>query len=338
MRQVKHEQRPSSDTAMTQQRPIVIAHRGACGYLPEHSLAAKALAHGMGADYLEQDVVLSADGVPVVLHDIHLESTTDVELRFPDRARKDGRYYALDFSLAELQTLRLHERSRRDNEGNEVAIFKDRFPLQATSFVIPTLEEEIHFIDGLNKSRKTNTGLYIELKAPQWHLKEGHDIATQVMAVLNQTGYAQRPDQVMLQCFDDATLQRLHKEFATKLPLIQLIGENSWGEDSKVDYTFLQSPAGLDHIASYAQGIGPWVPQIFQGKSPGGEVLLSNLVQEAHARKLLVHPYTLREDALPSGVGGFTELLCILFDQAKVDGAFSDFPDRLVAYLDTRYP
>ena len=94
-------------------QPIVIAHRGASGYLPEHTLAAKAMAHAMGADFLEQDVVLTADGVPIVLHDIYLEATTDVEQRFPDRSRPDGRFYAIDFTLAEIRTLSAHERTTR---------------------------------------------------------------------------------------------------------------------------------------------------------------------------------------------------------------------------------
>ena len=98
--------------------PIVIAHRGASGYLPEHTLAAKALAHGMGADFLEQDVVLSRDGVALVLHDIYLEATTNVEAVFPDRARDDGRFYAADFTLQEIKQLRAHERT--DKEGEPV--------------------------------------------------------------------------------------------------------------------------------------------------------------------------------------------------------------------------
>ena len=89
---------------------IVIAHRGASGYLPEHTLPAIAMAHAQGADYLEQDVVLSKDNVPMVLHDIHIDTVTDVARRFPDRKRADGRYYALDFTVAELKQLNASER------------------------------------------------------------------------------------------------------------------------------------------------------------------------------------------------------------------------------------
>ncbi|MEY3852675.1 MAG: hypothetical protein RI910_1655, partial [Verrucomicrobiota bacterium] len=91
-------------------RPLIIAHRGASGYLPEHTLAAKALAYGQGADFLEQDVVLSKDGVPVVFHDTHIDTTTDVARKFPGRQRTDGRFYALDFTIAELKQLNVAER------------------------------------------------------------------------------------------------------------------------------------------------------------------------------------------------------------------------------------
>ncbi|WP_416374910.1 glycerophosphodiester phosphodiesterase family protein, partial [Methanothrix soehngenii] len=96
--------------AITEEK-LVIAHRGASGYLPEHTLEAYALAYGMGADYVEPDLVLTKDGVFICLHDIHLESTTNVEEVFPDRAREDGRWYAADFTLSEIKQLKVHERT-----------------------------------------------------------------------------------------------------------------------------------------------------------------------------------------------------------------------------------
>lgn len=313
--------------------PIVIAHRGASGYLPEHSLAAKAMAHAMGADFLEQDIVLSKDGVAIVLHDIYLEDTTDVEQRFPGRARADGRYHALDFQLSELRQLRLHERSTHDAQGREVAVYPGRYPLQATPFTIPTLAEEIDLIAGLDRSTGRKTGLYIELKAPGMHQRAGFDMATIVLAVLREKGYANRPEQVYLQCFDAATLQRLRFEHKTPLPLIQLIGENSWGEDTDSDYDELRTPGGLARVAGYADGIGPWLKQIYLGKDAKGRAQLSELVAQAHAAGLLVHPYTLRRDELPQGVESFHELLDIIIRQAGVDGLFTDFPDAVQTYL-----
>ena len=316
--------------------PIVIAHRGASGYLPEHTLAAKAMAHAMGADYIEQDVVLSGDGVPVVLHDVYLESTTDVARHFPGRARPDGRFYAMDFSLEELRQLQVHERSGPGEDGVEVAVYPDRFPLGPALFGIPTLAEEIDLIAGLDRSRARRTGLYVELKGPGLHRRGGLDIAASVLEVLAQKGYANRPDQVFLQCFDGAALRRLRHEMKTPLPLIQLIGDNSWGEDTDSDYDYLLSPTGLAEVAGYADGIGPWLSQIYLGRDASGQTRLSDLVPRARALGLKVHPYTFRRDDLPAGIGSFTELLDVFFRQAGVDGVFTDFPDLVRSYLDSQ--
>ncbi|MEH6633888.1 MAG: glycerophosphodiester phosphodiesterase [Halioglobus sp.] len=318
---------------MTKTRPIVIAHRGASGYLPEHTLAAKALAHAMGADFLEQDVVLSRDGVPIILHDIHLESTTDVAQHFPQRARPDGRFYAMDFTMDEIRQLRVHERSTRDAAGREVAVFPDRFPFGPGLFRIPTLAEEIDLITGLDQSRGCSTGLYIELKSPNRHKAAGLDLAGAILDVLADKGYADRPQQVYLQCFDDNTLRHLRHERKSPLPLIQLIGENDWGDDSTVDYNYLQTPQGLADIASYAHGIGPWIKQIYLGNNSDGRAIVSTLVAQAQAAGLLVHPYTFRQDELPEGIGSFTELLEIFITQVGVDGLFTDFPDLVNNYL-----
>ena len=312
---------------------LVIAHRGASGYLPEHTLAAKAMAQAMGADFLEQDVVLTRDGVPIVLHDIHLEPTTDVEQRFPARRHADGHYYAGDFSLEEIRQLRVHERSERGPQGRETAVFPNRFPLGAGVFTVPTLAEEIDLIDGLDRSRGTRTGLYIELKAPNWHRRRGQDIARAVLQVLEARNYHQRADQVFLQCFDDATLRDLRDRLGTGLPLIQLIADDSWGEDGEVDYAALQTPEGLDRVASYADGIGPWLMQIYRGRDAAGEPVLSDLVALAQARGLQVHPYTFRADQLPEGIASFEELLDIFVGRLGVDGLFTDFPDLARAYL-----
>jgi glycerophosphoryl diester phosphodiesterase len=310
--------------------PIVIAHRGASGYLPEHTLAAKALAHGMGANFIEQDVVLSRDGTAIVLHDIHLDCTTDVAQRFPGRARADGRYYAIDFDLQEIRQLRVHERT---HPGTGEAVFHRRFPVQSALFQIPTLTEEIDLLAGLDRSRGCTTGLYIELKSPNWHQSEGLDLSAAILTVLEETGYWNRPDQVFLQCFDDHTLRQLRQDLKTPLPLIQLIGENSWGEDSAVDYDYLRTPAGLSYVASYAQGIGPFLPHIYLGKTASGNARLSDLVPLAQARGLQVHPYTLRRDELPAGIASFTELLDIFIGAAGIDGLFTDFPDLVIDYL-----
>ncbi|MEP5568194.1 MAG: glycerophosphodiester phosphodiesterase [Halioglobus sp.] len=314
---------------MSKGEPIVIAHRGACGYLPEHSLEAKAMAHAMGADFIEQDVVLTRDGVPIVLHDIYLESTTDVARKYPDRARADGRYYALDFSLEETRQLRLHERSFVNAGGQEQAFYPGRFPLGKGDFRLPTLAEEIDLIAGLDRSRARTTGLYVELKAPNWHQQQGYDISSAVLDVLARTGYANKTDQVFLQCFNNQTLQDLADR--TALPLIQLIGENDWGEDGAVDYEAMQTAEGVAKIASYAQGIGPWIPQVITAGESG--LNATPLTAIAHQHNLKVHPYTLRADDLVPEAKDATELHHALFEVAGVDGLFTDFTDLTVRYL-----
>jgi glycerophosphoryl diester phosphodiesterase len=321
---------------MASGNPIVIAHRGASGYLPEHTLAAKAVAHAMGADYIEQDVVMSRDGVPLVLHDICLDSTTDVAECFPGRARGDGRFYAADFDLDEIRQLRAHERIHKGAFGRRVAVYPRRFPADPALLGVPTLAEEIQLLAGLDRSRERATGLYIELKAPNWHLREGHDIALAVLEVLHREDYAQRSDQVYLQCFDDLTLRRLKDELHSPLPLIQLIGDNSWGEDTAADYDKMQTDSGLAEVATYADGIGPWLNQIYRGRARDGRAQLTDLVTRAHGLGLLVHPYTFRRDELPPGIDSFKQLLEIFVERAGVDGLFTDFPDLVRHYLDSR--
>ncbi len=316
---------------MSKSGPIVIAHRGASGYLPEHSLESKAMAHAMGADFIEQDVVLTNDGVPIVLHDINLESTTDVARLFPERARADGRYYALDFSLQEIRRLSLHERSFINSEGKEQAYYPDRFPVNQGSFRLPTLEEEIHLIHGLDLSRNTKTGLYVEFKAPLWHQQQGYDIASAVLGVLEKTGFGHRTDQVFLQCFNNKTLIELRER--TPLPLIQLIGENEWNEDGGADYEAMQTAQGIAEVASYAQGIGPWIEQVLAHSDRGLDP--TPLTALAHEHGLQVHPYTLRIDELPEGTSDIAELHHALFEKAAVDGVFTDFPDITRRYLQT---
>lgn len=304
--------------------PIVIAHRGASGYLPEHTLPAVAAAHVMGADYIEQDVVLSRDGVPVVLHDIHLEATTNVADLFLERRRQDGHWYAIDFDLAELKQLAVIERRRVDGQP----VFANRFPTVAPTLQVPTLEEEIQLILGLNRSRNTEAGLYIELKAPRFHSAAGLDMTAAVLAVLERYQLNRPGAKVILQCFDPETLRALQSQYASPLPRIQLIGDNSWDPADSVDYSAMLTPQGLEQIAHYADGIGPWIPQLFDGQA------VNSIAEHARARGLLIHPYTVRADALMLGAGSIDELHHKLLLDAGVDGVFSDFPDQTRQFID----
>ena len=289
--------------------PVVIAHRGASGYLPEHTLPAKALAHGMGADFLEQDVIASKDGALMVFHDLHLDQMTDVAERFPGRARPDGLHYCIDFTLAELRTLRVTERKRKDGRG---ARHPGRFPANTGTFRIHTLEEELEFIQGLNRSTGREAGVYTEIKDPEWHREHGVELGDHVIETLQRFGYRTRRDRFYIQCFSADELERVRAKHGDDLPLIQLL-----------DYGADVSEAALKQIANYAVGIGPSIRQALADRG---------LVQRAHDVGLLVHPYTFRADDLPAGIPSFGELLNDFSNQLQVDGLFTDFPDLAALY------
>ncbi len=313
-----------------QQEKVVIAHRGASGYLPEHTLAAKALAYGMRADYIEQDVVLSKDGVPVILHDIHLDTTTDVAARFPDRKREDGRYYAIDFTLAEIKSLNVTERFKTDS-GKQV--YENRFPMDFGMFKVPTLEEEIKMVRGLNHSTGRDVGIYTEIKDPAFHHEEGVDISAAVIAVLEKWGYNNPDSNSFVQCFDWAETKRIRNELNYQGKLVQLLGENRWGPPEGTDYDYLKSEDGITEMARVVDGIGPWLPQVITGLSENGSAVVTPTLIAAQRAQLLVHPYTLRADQLPKWAGDMDIALKAIFDDAGIDGIFTDFPDQAVQYL-----
>lgn len=311
------------------QRKIVIAHRGACGYLPEHTLAAKALAYGLGADYLEQDLVLTKDNQLVVLHDIHLDTVTDVARVFPGRMRGDGRYYALDFTLAEIKTLRVHERV---DWATQKVVFPGRFPHGHSEFRVPSFQEEIELVQGLNHSTGRDVGIYPEIKSPAWHRRQGRDISQSVLAVLARYGYHDRTSPVYVQCFDAEETRRLRVELRSELRLVQLLGENSWNE-AETDFDALRTPEGVARIADYADGIGPALEHVLLGVDEQGRARCTALVERAHAHDLEVHAYTFRADALPPFARTTSELLEMAYFAAGVDGLFCDFPDLAVQFL-----
>ncbi len=310
--------------------PIVIAHRGASGYMPEHSIGAKILAHGYAADYLEQDVIITRDNVPVVFHDLHLDELTDVATVFPGRSRSDGRHYVIDFTLDELRRLQLHERI--DLESGK-AHWPQRFKERAIRFGIVTLDEELALIKGLNSATRHRAGIYTEIKSPGWHRKQGKDSTHIILECLKKHGYSKDTDLVYLQCFDDLELIRIHDELGSELKLIQLIGENHWNE-SGTDYDQLRTAHGLKEISRYAQGIGPPIDRIAYWTDQTQPACITDLAASAHSLGLAVHPYTARLDQLPNRCPSWHELHKALFLEAGVDGLFSDFPDQTKSFID----
>lgn len=311
---------------------IVIAHRGASGYVAEHTAPAKAMAHAMGADFIEQDVVLTSDDQPVVLHDIHLDTVTNVAKRFPDRKRDDGRYYAIDFALAEIKQLTVNERI---DLKTGAPVYPKRFPQTETELRVLTLGEEIRLIQGLNKSTGRDAGIYPEIKSPTWHRKQGKDISRIVLAELNAHGYTEHSDNVYVQCFEGAETQRLRNELKTKLKLVQLIGNADYSGADLTNWDEMSTAAGLKDVAKYADGIGPSLQRIVTGKNADSSIAFTNLVQDAHAAGLQVHPYTFRADSLPPYAENIDELFDIFVKHGKIDGLFTDFPDLAIQYRST---
>lgn len=241
-------------------RPV-IAHRGASGYLPEHTLPAYALGFGLGADFLEPDVVITRDLVPICLHDVHLERVTDVAQAFPGRARPDGRYYVIDFTLDEIRALSATGGQRHGLRG----------------FVVPTLAEVMSMATHLVERMGRPVGLAPELKAPAFHSAEGIGIAEIVARALREGGFADGPHaRCIVQCFEADALVSLREEHGMEVPRLQLLEGDPPSSDE------------LDQIALRAEAIGPSAAMI---EATGGA-----LVKEAHARNLGVIPYTFKED------------------------------------------
>jgi glycerophosphoryl diester phosphodiesterase len=289
--------------------PIVIAHRGASGYVVEHTEAAKVLAHAQGADYIEQDVVLTKDRVFVVTHDTTMDETTDVENVYPSRARVDGHWYFADFTWAELQKLQLHERTRRDG----VQVFADRFPGTCGQRIL-RLEDEIRLLHGLDSTTGRHTGLYIELKGPAFHRKEfGESMGAMLLTELDRLGIRDSQHRCYIQCFEPEELEYLHRECACRLPLIQLLSRPV-------------PEGGLEKIAQYAAGIGPSLDLLMVKSSEGG-FQSTGLVEGAKAKGLRVHPYTVRRESQPRWSGSLDETHAVLLNDLRVDGFFTDFPD-----------
>jgi glycerophosphoryl diester phosphodiesterase len=324
-----------ADGALTRpsgEERLVIAHRGASGYLPEHTIAAKAMAYAQGADFIEQDLVMTRDDELVVLHDHHLDTISNVRTLFPDRARDDGRYYVVDFTLGEIRQLAVSERFKIE-DGEATAVFPDRFPLEKSTFRVHTFAEEIELIQGLNKSTGQSVGLYPEIKSPAFHRAEGKDISAAVLHVLANYGYSKSTDNVFLQCFDPNELMRIHKDLLPamnmELALVQLIGYGA-------DFAPLLTAEGIQQVSGYAAGIGPSMHLLVDPNSAANDLKVTGLVELAHAAGLKVHPYTFRRepDQIPPYATDFENLLDIFFKQVGVDGVFTDFPDLVVSFIE----
>ncbi|PJE78742.1 Glycerophosphodiester phosphodiesterase, periplasmic [invertebrate metagenome] len=336
------------------QHKVVIAHRGASGYLPEHTLPSKAAAYFMGVDYIEQDVVMTRDDRLVVLHDHYLDRVTNVEEVYPKRYRMvngEKRWFAVDFDLDEIKGLQVTEgftvTDDAFSKNKTTPVYDDRFPLWKSSFRVNTLEEEIEMIQGLNKSTGHNVGIYTEIKAPWFHRHEGKDISVAVLKVLKKYGYSDKGDKAYVQCFDPIETKRINDELMPALGMdlnvVQLIittdaDETMVYKDGKAvpyNYDWMFKSGAMKRIATYADGIGPSKDYLVTENSTQGHIVPTIMVKEAHEAGMVVHPWTLRreESQIPSYATGYDDMLRIYLDKVGVDGVFTDFPDRAVNYI-----
>jgi glycerophosphoryl diester phosphodiesterase len=332
-------------------RPIIIGHRGASGYVPEHTLASYFIAIQLGADYVEPDLVMTRDGVLVARHENEIGGTTDVA-QHPEFATRrttkviDGRsitgWFTEDFTLAELKTLRARERIADLRPGN--ARFDGRFQ-------IPTLEEILALVHGVEEQRDMlaqqlgqpapgHIGVYPETKHPTYFAGIGLPMEQALVHVLERHGYRGRHGLAYIQSFEVGNLKALSK--MTQLPLVQLMEDSGAPYDfiAKKDprtYADLATEAGLAEIASYAQAIGPAKSMIIPRNADSSLGTPTALVANAHAHGLLVHPWTFRAEnaflpapqrssAVPGELGNLQgELLEYL--KTGIDGFFTDQAD-----------
>jgi glycerophosphoryl diester phosphodiesterase len=309
--------------------PIIIAHRGASGYRPEHTLAAYELAIDMGADYIEPDLVCTRDGILIARHENEISTTTDVA-HHPEfinrRTTKiiDGKsitgWFTEDFTLAELKTLKARERLPDLRTQNTV--FDDLFE-------IPTLQEIITFVRQKNKKLGRIIGVYPETKHPSYFASIGLSIEENLVAVLQKNKFSK----VFIQSFEVANLKKLAR--MTDLPLIQLIDERDrpydfvLSQDSRT-YQDLITPKGLTEIATYAAGIGVHKNLLVPKNNSNYLLSPTTLVEDAHAKNLLVHAWTFRNENVflsanfqNNPAGEYRH-----FYRLGIDGVFSDFPDE----------
>ncbi len=326
-------------------RAIVIAHRGASGYRPEHTTAAYELAIDMGADFIEPDIGATKDGELVIRHENEISGTTDVanHPEFADRhttktidgASTNG-WFTEDFTLAELKTLRARERMPELRQHN--TLYNGRY-------TVLTLQEVIDIAKRKSAELHREIGVYPEIKHPTYFASIGLSLEKPLVDVLHRNGYRERSAPVFIQCFEVSALKRLKK--ITALRLILLLDESARPFDlvaqndprSSVDLT---TPAGLAEIAGYAHGIGPSKNMLIPRDTTGKLQEPTSLVSDAHKAGLLVHPWTFRNENFflpldfrsgdandPASAGQYGNAFAEykLFYDLGVDGVFSENPD-----------
>ena len=352
------------------QKPIVVAHRGASGYLPEHTIEGYKLAIQQGADFIEPDLVSTKDGVLVVRHEPMLSGTTDVADHPEFANRKTTRkvdgvdttdWFANDFTAAEIKTLKARQ------------AFADRDQSHNGQYQIPTFQEVIDLAKAESARTGRTIGIYPETKHPTYHAALGLAFEDKLLDMLKAAGWTDKTAPVFIQSFETANLKYLRKK--TQLRLVQLVDGDGVDKDGKVTlaapfdrpYDFavlgdkrtfqdMLSAEGLKEIAPYADGVGPWKPYLIGARQTIGAdgkpqdlngdgaiderdrtlIAPTNVVKDAHAAGLLVHSWTFRSEPkrLTSDFKGDAGAEYKAFFALGLDGLFSDFPDQAVKARD----
>jgi glycerophosphoryl diester phosphodiesterase len=329
--------RAPADRGRPRSRSLVIGHRGAAGYRPEHTLASYELAARMGADFIEPDLCSTKDGVLVARHEPEIGGTTDVAARPEFAARRrtvslDGvattGWFTHDFTLAELKTLRAIERLPQVRQRNT---------LYNGLFEVPTFQEVLDLRSRLSKELGRTIGVYPETKHPTYFRALGLGLETPLTRVLRKNDLDHKDAPVFVQSFEAHNLQALHDHLRLRVPLVFLTAAtgNPWGDPrSYADYL---TPAGLRDLAAYVSGIGPDKNQIIPRNADGTLGAPTGLVDDAHDAGLVLHPYTFRAENQflpvdyrvtddPNAYGRAIDEQ-ITFLRAGIDGLFTDQAD-----------
>jgi glycerophosphoryl diester phosphodiesterase len=323
---------------------VIVGHRGASGYRPEHTLASYELAARMGADYIEPDLVITKDRVLVARHEPEIGGTTDVAAHPEFAGRKKTKqldgvavtgWFAEDFTLAELRTLRAKERIPAIRQQNTV--FDGRYQ-------VPTLQEVIDLSRRLTRELGRPIGIYPETKHPTYFQQQGLALEPELVKTLNRNGLNNPAAKVFVQSFEVANLKALRKQL--RVPLVQLTSSSGAPYDfvvagDKRTYADIVSPAGLREVATYAKGLGPSKDQVIPLDAAGKLGQPTALVANAHRAGLVVHPYTFRveNNFLPANFDSsavaadsgnlFGEIAA--YRKTGIDGLFTDNTDVAVA-------
>ncbi|MBC7769250.1 MAG: glycerophosphodiester phosphodiesterase [Phycisphaerales bacterium] len=331
----------ASMTDNSRRGPIVIAHRGASGERPEHTLAAYRLAIAQGADFIEPDLVMTKDGVLVCRHENEISGTTDVSARaeFADRRSEktvDGvtatGWWVEDFTLAELKTLRCKERLPQLRPANARYDGQDQIPT---------------FAEALALALEAGVGLYPELKHPTFLREIGLDPVPAFIGAVQADGGQRAADAMFVQCFETGALRQLAQMSSIRWQCVQLVSASAGPWDRRdLTYADMLSDAGLGAIAEYARGLGAEKSLIIPRGGDGRSLAPTELVARAHATNLVVHPWTFRAEnyflpaELRRGDAGAPDFMrqhgdvdaeLRAFYALGVDGVFSDFPAAAVA-------